>query len=101
MTGAHLQAAMNELLATNDILFMQMVEPLSEYQMNFIRAIIDGINDNFGRSQIREKYRLGSYSNINRLKKALLERDIITVKGDDITLTDPVFGKWFERKMMV
>lgn len=101
VTGAHLQAAMNELLATNDILFMQMVEPLSEYQMNFIRAIIDGINDNFGRSQIREKYRLGSYSNINRLKKALLERDIITVKGDEITLTDPVFGKWFERKMMV
>jgi len=93
--------AENDLLATNDILFMQMIEPLSEFQLNFLRAIASGIKKDFGLSEVREEYNLGSYSNITRLKTALLERDLIEKKETELVITDPIFAKWLKRKIML
>ena len=95
-----IKQATDDLLATNEVLFMQMVEPLSEYQLNFLRALCSGVTKDFGLAKIREKYQLGSYSNINRLQKALFERDLIEKRGTELSITDPVFAKWFQRKMM-
>ena len=95
-----IKQATDDLLATNEVLFMQMVEPLSEYQLNFLRALCSGVTKDFGLAKIREKYQLGSYSNINRLQKALFERDLIEKRGKELAITDPVFAKWFQRKMM-
>ena len=97
---ADIKQASEDLLATNEVLFMQMVEPLSGYQLNFLRAICAGVTKNFTLSEVREKYHLGSYSNVNRLKTALLERDLIEKEGE-VKITDPVFHKWFQRRMMV
>ena len=93
--------AENDLLATNDILFMQMIEPLSEFQLNFLRAIALGIKKDFGLSEVREEYNLGSYSNITRLKTALLERDLIEKQNTELVITDPIFAKWLKRKIML
>ncbi len=101
VTEEDVKQAMNDLLATNEILFMQMIEPLSEYQLNFLRAIASGVTKDFGLSEVREEYKLGSYSNINRLKTALLERDLIEKRGVETVMTDPVFAKWIQRKVML
>jgi hypothetical protein len=101
VTDEDVKQAMNDLLATNEILFMQMIEPLSEYQLNFLRAIASGVTKDFGLSEVREEYKLGSYSNINRLKTALLERDLIEKRGAETVMTDPVFAKWIKRKVML
>lgn len=101
VTEEDVKQAMNDLLATNEILFMQMIEPLSEYQLNFLRAIASGVMKDFGLSEVREEYKLGSYSNINRLKTALLERDLIEKRGAETVMTDPVFAKWIKRKVML
>lgn len=101
VTEEDVKQAMNDLLATNEILFMQMIEPLSEYQLNFLRAIASGVTKDFGLSEVREEYKLGSYSNINRLKTALLERDLIEKRGAETVMTDPVFAKWIKRKVML
>lgn len=101
VTEEDVKQAMNDLLATNEILFMQMIEPLSEYQLNFLRAIASGVTKDFGLSEMREEYKLGSYSNINRLKTALLERDLIEKRGAETVMTDPVFAKWIKRKVML
>ena len=101
VTEEDVKQAMNDLLATNEILFMQMIEPLSEYQLNFLHAIASGVTKDFGLSEVREEYKLGSYSNINRLKTALLERDLIEKRGAETVMTDPVFAKWIKRKVML
>lgn len=101
VTEEDVKQAMKDLLATNEILFMQMIEPLSEYQLNFLRAIASGVTKDFGLSEVREEYKLGSYSNINRLKTALLERDLIEKRGAETVMTDPVFAKWIKRKVML
>lgn len=101
VTEDDVRQAENDLLATNDILFMQMIEPLSEFQLNFLRAIALGIKKDFGLSEVREEYNLGSYSNITRLKTALLERDLIEKQNTELVITDPIFAKWLKRKIML
>ena len=101
VTEDDVRQAENDLLATNDILFMQMIEPLSEFQLNFLRAIASGIKKDFGLSEVREEYNLGSYSNITRLKTALLERDLIEKQNTELVITDPIFAKWLKRKIML
>ena len=101
VTEDDVRQAENDLLATNDILFMQMIEPLSEFQLNFLRAIASGIKKDFGLSEVREEYNLGSYSNITRLKTALLERDLIEKQNTELVITDPIFAKWLKQKIML
>ena len=101
VTEDDVRQAENDLLATNNILFMQMIEPLSEFQLNFLRAIASGIKKDFGLSEVREEYNLGSYSNITRLKTALLERDLIEKQNTELVITDPIFAKWLKRKIML
>lgn len=101
VTENDVRQAENDLLATNNILFMQMIEPLSEFQLNFLRAIASGIKKDFGLSEVREEYNLGSYSNITRLKTALLERDLIEKKETEWVITDPIFAKWLKQKIML
>ena len=101
VTENDVKQAENDLLATNNILFMQMIEPLSEFQLNFLRAIALGIKKDFGLSEVREEYNLGSYSNITRLKTALLERDLIEKQNTELVITDPIFAKWLKQKIMI
>ena len=49
---------------------------------------------------VLETYQLGSKSNISRLKKTLVEKEIIEEEGDTITLADPIFELWFKREYM-
>ena len=92
---------MNDLLDANEALFMQQIEPLSSYQMNFLRAVAAGHHKGFGDKDIREDYNLGSPSNITRLKETLVKKDLVEVRGrGEIYLTDPVFLQWMKRRMI-
>ena len=100
-TEAQLDLAVNDLLDANEALFMQQVEPLSAYQMNFLRAIAMGHHHRFGEKEIREDFNLGSPANITRLKNALIKKDLIEAQGRGLLyLTDPVFRLWLQRRMM-
>lgn len=93
-----LEKAMEDLLDANDLLFIQQTESLTAYQLNFLRAIIDGVDKDFGEQHIREEYQLGSSSNIARLKSAMIVRDLIDTDGKKYFMTDPVFSLWFKRR---
>ena len=95
-----LNRAVNDLLNANEALFMQHIEPLSAYQLNFLRAIADGHKRGFGEMEIREEYNLGSPSNITRLKSSLIKRDLIEMQAKDtLNITDPVFKLWIQRRI--
>ena len=100
VTDEVLQQSLDNLLDSNELLFMQQIEPLTTYQMNFLAAISDGIHQNFGDRYIREDYNLGSNSNIIRLKTALLSRDLIDTDGHSFYFTDPVFKLWLKKKIL-
>lgn len=93
-----LENGLKTLLDSNELLFIQQTSSLTSYQMNFLRAVANGVHIGFGEKEIRESYNLGSNSNIIRLKNALLERDLIDTNGREIYFTDPVFAIWLLRR---
>lgn len=91
---------MAELISTNEMLYMQQVEPLSAYQMNLLRAIVSGIHSSYNEKRVRAAFDLGSPSNMVRLRDALIERDLIYSEMRQLYVTDPVFFLWFRRRFL-
>ena len=93
-----LSQAYENLLDENTSLFQEKTESLTSYQLNFIKAIISGIHEDFGKANIREEYNLGSHSNITRIKTALIEKELIETRRDGIFIADPVMKQWFRSR---
>lgn len=96
-TKQELQTAINELLDETSNVFIEQTSRLTEYQLNFLKAILADIHNDFGHGAIRNEYNLGSYSNIARIKTTLLERELITARKDGIYIADPVLKEWLKR----
>ncbi|MCF0207153.1 MAG: AAA family ATPase [Bacteroidales bacterium] len=99
VTDEIVEHAKKDLFEANELLFLQQIDPLTSPQMNFLKALANGVNTDFGKAEIRETYSLGSYSNIARLKDAMLKRDLIDVDGKFIYISDPIFKMWFKEKV--
>lgn len=89
--------AVEDLLAQNNNVFIEQTQSLTTYQLNFLRAVMDGITTGFGEAEIREKYNLGSPSNITRLKNSMVDKELVELTADGIILGDPVLKLWLKR----
>ena len=88
------------LLAQCSGLFEEQLKGLTSYQINFIRAICNGVTSGFGSKAILLEYNLGSKSNISAIKNALIERELIESKNGTVYIEDPIFRLWFRKKYM-
>ncbi len=79
-------------------LFVEQTADLSAYQLNFLRAISQGYHDNFGTKEVTSRFDLGSRSNLPKLKKALVDREIIEINENGCFIADPLFQQWFSRE---
>lgn len=99
-TESDLQFGVNRLLDACEPLFIQQTEDLSAYQMNFLHALVNGVSTGFTQSAILSTYRLGTAANITRLKKALIERDLITIPAPkQLEMSDPILALWLKRRV--
>ena len=97
VTEQDFENGLQALMAQCSGLFEQHIQGLTSYQLNFIRAICDGVHSDFGSKAILEEYNLGTKSNISRIKTALRDRELIDITNDGVFLEDPVFGIWLRR----
>ena len=97
---ADLQYGIDRLLDACEPLFIQQTEELSAYQMNFLRAIVNGVHTGFTQSAVLNTYRLGTAANVTRLKKALIEKDLITIPAPKhLEMSDPILALWLKRRV--
>lgn len=96
-TEQDFENGLQALMAQCSGLFEQHIQGLTSYQLNFIRAICDGVHTDFGSKAILENYNLGTKSNIARIKTSLLDRELIDITKDGVFLEDPVFRLWLKR----
>lgn len=89
--------AVNDLLAQNSNVFIEQTQSLTTYQLNFLRAVMDGVSSGFGEASVRERYNLGSTSNITRLKKSMIDKELVELTPKGIILGDPVLKLWLKR----
>ncbi len=95
-----LSRGINSLLDANEALFIQQTENLSEYQMNFLKAIYSGIHTGFTQQSVLQVFHLGTSANITKLKKALQEKDLITLSAPNhLDLSDPILGLWLKQRV--
>ena len=89
-----LNEAKQDLLHQNHALFMEQINGLSQYQIRFVRAIMEGKGCEINRKETIEAFELGSSANIATIKKALQKKEIIEINGKDIHFSDPIFIHW-------
>ena len=94
------QYGIDRLLDACEPLFIQQTEDLSAYQMNFLHALVNGVHTGFTQSTILSSYHLGTAANITRLKKALMEKDLITISAPKhLEMSDPILALWLKRRV--
>ena len=77
--------------------FEEQIKGLTSYQLNFLRALCDGVSSDFSSKAILDTYNLGTKSNITRIKTALQNKEMIDFDKDNVYLEDPVFKIWYKR----
>ena len=97
-TEDNLQEAINDLLAQNTPLFEKQTEELTAYQMNFLRAITEGVHTEFTTQGILQKYQLGTSANVSIIKRALVKKELIEIERKQIYLADPVLELWLKQE---
>lgn len=95
--NASFERAVDDLVAQNNTLFIEQTQSLTMYQLNFLRAVMDGVTHGYGEADVREKYNLGSPSNITRLKQAMVEKELVDLSSEGIVVGDPVLKLWLKR----
>lgn len=94
-----LEAAYQDIIEQNTPLFEKQTESLTTYQMNFLRAIIDGVHSEFTTQETLNKYQLGSSANVAIVKKALVKKELIEVEKRQIVISDPLLAVWLKKEL--
>lgn len=99
-TKEDVEFGIDRMLDACEPLFIQQTESLSAFQMNFLRALANGVHTGFTRSEILDTYQLGTAANISRLKKALTEKDLIMMTAPKkLEISDPILALWLKRRV--
>ena len=99
-TDKEFEDAYKDILDQNTPLFEKQTENLSTYQMNFLRAIIDGVSKEFSTQGVIQKYRLASSANVATVKRALIKKELIETEKREVTISDPLLKVWLKRELL-
>ena len=99
-TSKDVQYGIDRLLDACEPLFIQQTEDLSAYQMNFLHALVNGVHTGFTQSAILANYRLGTAANITRLKKTLIEKNLVMITAPKyLEMSDPILALWLKKRV--
>lgn len=96
-TGQSLEAAIQDLIDQNTPLYEKQIENLTGYQMNYLKAMLNGDTDRLSMQQLIEDYDLKSSANIAAIKKALTKKEIIDTENKTYIISDPIMKLWLKR----
>lgn len=88
--------AYENLLLQLGFLYQTNTDALSNTQINFLEAVLNSENQ-FSSKEIIKKYRLGTSANVNRIKQALTNKEIIEIQGNNVEFLDPMYKNWLKK----
>lgn len=77
------------------LLFQSKTDELTNSQINFLKALIDGV-DKFSAKETLNKYKIGTSANVLRVKNTLESKEIIDIQGGNVSLLDPMYRSWLK-----
>jgi uncharacterized protein len=88
--------AFQDLVLQLSMLFQNLTDGLSNTQINFLKALTDKIEQLSSQKTIQD-YRLGTSANVVKIKKMLINKEIIDLSGDKIYFLDPLYKFWLKK----
>ena len=98
-TERDFEAAYQDIIDQNTPLFEKQTESLTTYQMNFLRAVIDGVHSEFTTREVLQKYQLGSSANVSIVRRALVKKELVEIERRQVIIPDPVMKVWLKREL--
>ena len=77
------------------LIFQNITDSLANTQVNFLKAMIKGENE-LSSKKVLQQYKLGTSANVNRIKDALMQKDIIDIRENRIDFLDPILKNWLK-----
>lgn len=100
-TEKDFESAYQDIIDQNTPLFEKQTESLTTYQMNFLRAVLDGVHSEFTKQEILNKYQLGTSANISIVKRALEKKELIEIEKRKVVIPDPILKEWLRREFVL
>ena len=93
-----LNEALDVILAVYEPHFIAVMEELTTFQVNLLKAVLDG-QTKLTSSEVIGQYGLNSSANVRRLRDALCKKEIITLDDNGIpSVIDPLFEYWLRKR---
>lgn len=96
MTDELIDQSLDSLTLQLSLLFQNLTESLSTTQVNYLEAVINKEN-HFSSKETIQKYRLGTSANVSRIKKALIDKEIIDTENETSVFIDPIYKFWLKQ----
>jgi len=79
------------------LLFTGTTESLTTPQLGFLKALILG-EQQLSSLVTLKKYGMGTSGNVNRIKKSLIEKDILDTGDSHLVFQDPIYRYWLRHR---
>lgn len=100
VTGEMVEAAAENLLAQNALLYTRDTESLTNVQHQFLKAVASGIHAGLSSREVMKEFNLGTSATVLKIKKALLQKELIDDTPKGIYFLDPVYKLWFQKNIL-
>jgi hypothetical protein len=92
---AIINKAFTDLVMQLSMLFQNLTDTLGRTQISFLKALINNITQLSSQSTLSE-YRLGTSANVIKIKRILVNKEIIDSHGNNISFLDPLYKHWLK-----
>ena len=92
--------ALDDMISQNAILYQRDTENMLSSQLNFLKAVASGERKNLSSTEILKKYQMGTSANVLKIKKNLLNAEIIDIRNKEVFFIDPIYELWFKKEIL-
>jgi uncharacterized protein len=90
-------AALQDLLDQHDALYHRLIDDLTTPQLNYLRALLNGV-ERFTTMETIRRFSLGSSAHVKRMTMALESKEVLDFVGEQTEWIDPLFKIWLEER---
>lgn len=88
--------AFEDLVLQLSMLFQTITDGLNNSQINFLKAVINNV-EHLSSQAIINEYHLGTSANVLKIKKSLVNKEIIDIQNGIVIFLDPLYKYWFKK----
>ena len=96
VTQVIFERSLTELIEQNAPLYIKDIETLSNTQVNFLELLVRTDRKDIFSKELIQKFNLGTPGNVTKIRKVLINKEIIHLVNSKYELVDPVFRLWLK-----